>query len=312
MPRNLRAIRYRQVLLGVVSLVSPGAASTGTGGTDSARYCYSVWLRHVVRLGQAGLWNRPERVAELGPGDSIGTGLAALLTGASVYTGLDVVPYTDMKRSLPILDELAELVGKQEPIPDDSEFPEVWPKLDSYAFPHTLLNTRATDVKQSHQMISKDIQQDDASGSVRYHAPLHLRESDLQNQIELLWSQAVMEHVDDLERTYRAMSQWLTPGGIGSHVIDFRAHALSTQWDGHHMYPDWLLRVARGSRAYLLNREPLTRHIEELQANGFRIEVLERGENESTGEEHEYTPRYSIMSPTDRTTALAYLIASRS
>ena len=39
-----------------------------TGGTTSARYCYSVWLRHMKKAAQAGLNTNPKVVAELGPG----------------------------------------------------------------------------------------------------------------------------------------------------------------------------------------------------------------------------------------------------
>src|SRR5689334_17334685 len=56
--------------------------SLGTKGTDQARYCYSVWLRHLSLAAANGLDTDPKSVAELGPGDSIGIGIAAVLTGA--------------------------------------------------------------------------------------------------------------------------------------------------------------------------------------------------------------------------------------
>lgn len=50
-----------------------------SGGTISARYCYFVWLRHLVKAYENGLKTRFNRVAELGPGDSLGVGLAAMI-----------------------------------------------------------------------------------------------------------------------------------------------------------------------------------------------------------------------------------------
>lgn len=43
-------MKLKQLIYGVASFV-PGVirlCAKGTGGTDSARYCYSVWLRHLV------------------------------------------------------------------------------------------------------------------------------------------------------------------------------------------------------------------------------------------------------------------------
>src|SRR5450631_1044571 len=115
----------------------PGIATlhrhiTHTGGTDSARYCYSVWLRHLIKRYQSGLFIRPpSRVAEFGPGDSIGIGLAALLCGADRYYGLDALPLANLRRNLSVLDELVELFRARLPIPGDVEFPNVRPKLRS-------------------------------------------------------------------------------------------------------------------------------------------------------------------------------------
>src|SRR2546426_11217743 len=64
-------------------------ACRGSGGTVSARYCYSVWLRHLLHAHNSGLWKGVARIAELGPGDSFGIGLAAMLSGVDEYFALD-------------------------------------------------------------------------------------------------------------------------------------------------------------------------------------------------------------------------------
>ena len=39
----------------------------GTGGSDNARYCYSVWLRHLISLkSNSDKFEIPKVVAELG------------------------------------------------------------------------------------------------------------------------------------------------------------------------------------------------------------------------------------------------------
>ena len=134
----------RPVLGGLASYV-PGInrlRTVPTGGTDSARYCYSVWLRHLVLAAEHGAAARPRIVAELGPGDSVGIGLCALLTGAERYLGLDVVRYASLERNQRILDELVGLLRARTPIPDAVEFPVVKPYLDDYRFPAHLLDFR--------------------------------------------------------------------------------------------------------------------------------------------------------------------------
>ena len=94
----------RQLATGILSYV-PGMNNfllRRTGGTESARYCYSVWLRHLIMAYKNGLKSHPQIIAELGPGDSLGMGLAALLSGAELYYGFDVVRYAHPKTNLSI------------------------------------------------------------------------------------------------------------------------------------------------------------------------------------------------------------------
>jgi hypothetical protein len=94
------SIKPRSLVIGAATYVPGLRRLTGrtTGGTVSARYCYSVWLRHLCMLHRHGLPTQFETVVELGPGDSLGVGLAALLTGAERYIALDALRYDDIRR----------------------------------------------------------------------------------------------------------------------------------------------------------------------------------------------------------------------
>ncbi len=107
-----------------------------TGGSNSPRYCYAVWLRHLVMLHRYGFRIKGARICELGPGDSIGAGLAALLAGADRYIGLDVMPFAAQSDLENIFDELIRMYSRRESIPVHNEFPVVRPQLDSYEFPN--------------------------------------------------------------------------------------------------------------------------------------------------------------------------------
>ena len=59
---------WRPLAIGLSSFVPGGErllARKGTGGTSSARYCYEVWLKHLVLLQAHGMRALPRSVAEL-------------------------------------------------------------------------------------------------------------------------------------------------------------------------------------------------------------------------------------------------------
>src|SRR5437016_7019160 len=118
-----RLVQLRPILRGLRTYVSRHPDRKGTGGTGSARYCYSIWLRHLVQARLAGVEALPHTVAELGPGDSLGTGLTALLTGADSYQALDVVEHAQAATNLQVFEELIPLLARREPIPGPDEFP---------------------------------------------------------------------------------------------------------------------------------------------------------------------------------------------
>src|SRR3977135_940863 len=63
---------WTHVLRNLARSLSPPRLPESDLATQSARYCYSVWLRHLVNAWQQGLHTLPEVVVELGPGSSQG------------------------------------------------------------------------------------------------------------------------------------------------------------------------------------------------------------------------------------------------
>jgi SAM-dependent methyltransferase len=251
-----------------------------TGGSDSPRYCYSAWLRHLLTLSRHGFRIKGSRVGELGPGDSIGIGLAALLSGAEQYVGLDIVPFSAKADLEKIFDELAWLYSCREAIPNNEEFPNLRPRLDSYEFPSHLIDI--ADCRTQVDRIRNELRiLVNGSHIIKYQAPWTSPKNIAPASLDLIFSQAVLEHVDSLEETYEAMFAWLKPGGYASHVIDFSAHQLSPFWNGHWAYSDMQWRVVRGRREFLLNREPLSSHLAYAKTTGFRVLAIDmlRGVN---------------------------------
>jgi len=214
-------------------------------------------------------------VAELGPGDSIGIGLAALLSGAREYYALDVVDYGDAARNMTVFDELVELFRSRAAIPDEREFPKVQPLLTDYSFPDRLLPPPALErsLREDRlQKIRRSIVDPRGPGSLIHPiVPWIDSRAIPPESIDLIFSQAVLEHVTDLPLAYRAMRRWLAPGGLMSHQIDFKCHGKAAEWNGHWSYSDLSWRLIRGKQVYLLNREPHSTHLRLLRQEGFRL-----------------------------------------
>jgi len=288
------------------------------GGASSARYCYSVWLRHRILTARCGFTSQPETVAELGPGDSIGAGLAALLSGCKVYLAFDRVPFTGLERNMTLFDEMVELFRQRTPIPDDAEFPNLHPRLDHYAFPadlysdshlgETLEEDRVRAIREA--LLTGDAQTKRIV-DIRYVAPWDSKDIVQANSVDMIFSQAVMEHVDDLHTSYRVMHQWLKPGGVISHEIDFKCHGTAKHWNGHWAYPDPIWKIIRGRRPYFLNRQTCGYHLGVMQQSGFEIVYVNRQEKAQYIEKADLRSVLRNMSDVDLVTSSAYLIASK-
>ena len=166
------------------------------------------------------------------------------------------------------------MYSRREAIPDHSEFPGIRPRLSSYSLPEQILDLSGFDrrVEQIRAEITKRIPRK----FVTYKAPWTSPTDIDAGSLDLVFSQAVLEHVDNLPETYEAMFCWLKPGGYGSHVVDFSSHHLSPYWNGHWAYSDSQWRLVRGQREFLLNRCPLSVHVRCAEQVGFEIVRLEK------------------------------------
>jgi SAM-dependent methyltransferase len=276
-----------------------------------ARYNYSVWLRHLVYAYKNGARETPRVVAELGPGRSLGIGLAALLSGAEKYYALDVAPYAKRKINIKVFNELIQLFDERAPIPDENEF-STTPLLDSYDFPHHILTE--TRIEGSSEKVAKIKDELNAlpgsTGSdemIYYVAPWNGSDVIREQSVDMILSEAVMEHVDDLNATYRALSQWLKPGGLLSQAVDFRSHGVALKWNGHWAYSDFQWKLIRGKRPYLINREPCSTHINYFEKYALNIVCELRQKDDVTGiQRGSLSHRFQNLSPDDFTTQIAF------
>jgi len=280
-----------------------------TGGTDSARYCYSVWLRHLVRAYDSGMQSMPVSIAELGPGDSLGIGLSALLSGAHRYAALDIVRFTGTEKNLAIFEELVTLFKNRTPVPLESEFPNIRPALKSYDFPSHILKeeylAKTLDENRLQRIRHSILAIDDPAkisigNMIQYKAPWSDAAVVETESADMILSQAVLQHVDDLELTYSAMYQWLRKGGWMSHVIDFKCMGSADTWDGHWTYSDAEWKIVRGRKSYLINREPCSTHLRLFREKQFEIICNDKMMSPSTiGSKSRLAKRFRNMKEED-------------
>ncbi len=270
-------MNIKQLLYGIATCV-PGFKNLrirGTGGTISARYCYSVWMRHLVMAKENGLNTSPSIVAELGPGDSLGIGLAALIGGCDRYFAFDIVKFANNKRNLEVFDQILQLFNDKEPIPDDQEFPRAKPYLTNYSFPEDIFDDarleRALDYDRISKIRNSITSQEEKNAIIQYKVPWDDTGILEGESADMIYSQAVLEHVDELENAYRTMWLWLKKDGYISHQIDFKCHGTAKEWNGHWAFSDFVWKLFRGKRPYLINRTPHSKHLEILNEEKFKV-----------------------------------------
>ena len=256
-----------------------------TGGSCDPRYCYSVWMRHLIFYYEI-RHDIPRTVIEFGPGDTIGTGLMALLCGANEYYALDFMHYSGNNRVFSVFNRLLTMLQKKTDIPGEKEFPNCTPRLKSYAFPGYILTdeilkeclseARIREIKKNIEVfkLGRDAQM------IHYLVPWW--ENEIKNiSGDLIFSQAVFEHIDDYKNAHQVVGRLAKQGTVISHDIDFDCHMCADRWNGHWAYDDLTWKMIYGSRPYFLNRIPLSVHIREMQKAGIKIQkvIRTRGDN---------------------------------
>lgn len=289
--------------------------SKSIGHTESPAYCYGVWMKHLTLLHAHGLREIPRTIAELGPGETLGVGICGLLSGANHYVGLDVVAYSNPEGNLRILEGLLPLFRDRAPNPDKG-WPNVNGWLDERQFPSHVLTPellartlaperiatirRAVSVPGLHEPVTAE-----------YRAPWSDPGVIRENSIDLVISHSTLEHVVDLRGTYRALYQWLKPGGWMSHQIDFKSHGLTRRWNGFRACSEPVWKLALGRRPYMINREPGSVHLRLMQEAGFELVTHEKYFRKDGIRREELAPRWADISEEDLNCAGLYVMARK-
>lgn len=309
----------RPLIKGVLTLI-PGVESIlpkgKTGGTDTAVYCYGVWLKHLTILFNNGMQTIPNTIAELGPGDSLGVGLAAMLSGVNNYYSLDIVRYSNTTHNIKVFDELVDLFKTRAARPIRG-----WPDYDMYLdqrlFPSIILTKEKLEESLSEERIYRirnalvNQEAQDELVSIKYMVPWTDNNIIAKECVDLVVSHSVLEHVVDLESTYRAISIWLKPNGMMSHQIDFTSHGLSGKWNGYRAYSEIFWKMLVGNRPWLINRQPCSVHMELMKENGFEV-ICHLKKHRTDGiQRSQLASRWMDISNDDLTCSGTFIVAQK-
>jgi len=285
------------------------------GHTESADYCFSVWVRHLTLLHAHGMTTMPRTVADFGPGESLGVGIAALLSGAEQCFGLDVLPHSNPERNLRTLEGLLPLFRDRAPRTDQG-WPSVNAYLDQHLFPSHVLTDAVLEQSLAPERIRnirRAIIDPAASNPIRveYKAPWSDPRVVQAESIDLITSQSVLEHVVDLPAAYRALFAWLKPGGWMSHQIDLKTHNLTHRWNGFRACSESVWKLASGRRPYIINREPASVHLRLMEQAGFRVVTHQKMLRQDGIRREELAPLWSDISEEDLSCSGLYVIATK-
>lgn len=287
----------------------------GTGGTTESRYCYSIWMRHLTNWSTVHA-KLPESVVELGPGDSLGIGLAALLSGCKRVYALDVVQYWNDERNMQVFEELVELFKQKAAIPDASEYPKVKPILANYDFPAKTLTDSVLSQSLAEGRINAirkelaDVNNPENT-FIKCRIPWNFQVDIQPESVDFIYSQAVLEYVDDLKETFEMMNRWLKPGGLMSHTIDFKSHGLTPTWNGHWTLSELEWKIVKGGQKFLLNREPFSTYVDLQMKQGFTI-VISSPTLQSNGlKAKNLAKRFKNLSEEDKVIGGAYFLSQK-
>ena len=202
---------------------------------DAADYTESIFRKIDAVVVAHGGW-AGKRVLEVGPGDSLGTGLWSLGAGAGSYLAVDrFAVELDQEFEEQALAEIRARMNREA-----AEAPRAAISLGSDRF----LYRNDLPIEQAPGLLGRA-------------------------SFDVIFSNAVLEHVADLEQTLQAMWDLLGPGGVMFHDVDLRSHQTFEAHPLHFLeYPGGLWRLMSSHNGEP-NRVRLPRYLTILKKLGF-------------------------------------------
>jgi SAM-dependent methyltransferase len=249
------------------------------GEMDHPRYVIDVFERHFSRSGLSG--TSGHTVLELGPGDSVGSAVAAAAFGAAKTYLIDVGHFAD--HDVTLYRRIAAHLGA-----GGHDAPDL------------------SDAQSLDDVLA-------ACGAVYLTGGLRSLATIADEEIDFIWSHAVLEHVpcDELTITIAEMARVLRPDGVMSHRVDFQDHLAESLHNlrfSERTWESWLFRKS----GFYTNRIRIGSLLEMMRSVGLAPKVVERDLWEAIPvSRDDLNERFAVASDTDLLTRGADVVARR-
>lgn len=302
LPERVRALTQRfleSATPDVAFEVTEEIRSLATHNQASVQHVLGVYTQFALTVTRSGGSVAGSRILELGPGHSLLGGILLVSWGAERYDGVDPFPIAKLDaRRVRALE--ARINGPQALPAHDPVFASRRAEV--------LERFRATvDLKEEEVRLDPErvqIHQEDA-------AQLSFPEA----SYDLVLSNAVLEHVQDLPGVARECARVLAPGGLAIHQIDLRDHRDFSRPRDFLSYSDASWKEFLEDRPFeYTNRVRLSGAVEAFRSQG--LEVLEVFVNDrrplDPGERESFDPEFREASQEDLEALGALFVFRRS
>lgn len=246
-----------------------GRGSAPESAQDIANYfrrCFDDYCEQLgLNLEQAQNWLRGQCLLEYGPGDVPGVALLMLAYGADKVICVDRFPLAQSTpKQIEVLEQLVEgLVG------------EAKQRVATCFY----------------------VAGDPRSGLRRDRLEYVIKPSGLsglREAVDCIYSRAVLEHVNDLEATFKDIAKALKPGGITIHQVDLKSHGLHRENSLDFLtWPTWLWDLMYSGKG-VPNRWRIDCYRRAIDTSGLKLQLLEptlRAQPEDIAEVRPYLAR---------------------
>jgi hypothetical protein len=271
--RAVGPVALRTVNDGLRSVMGQGRTAYWSGHVSAERP-YGIWIKHLALLRALGMEKLPVDVAEFGPGDSTGAGLASLLSGVQRYRGFDVAHFVDLKRDLRLVGEIAQLVRQRAPA--QRGWPDIGQRLHEAVWAG-MIEPGATGLKRVHALeaalahaLVTSYEPDDPR-PIRVLAPWQPQTCCFRAGFDMVFSHSVVQYVAHIDHFFTACAALLRPGGWMSHQIDLSSMRMTRAWNGHLAYPDAMWRFLTARQPYFPKRWLLSDYLAAACKAGLQV-----------------------------------------